>query len=60
MDALLPFVGALAAMGAMWFLWWFASSNRSRHPDAANPKIDRVRFRMAITVGAIAGFVMFG
>ena len=60
----MPLLGALAAMCAIWLLWWFAGSNRSRHPDVANPEIDRVRFRMAITLAVIAaiiaGLVMFG
>lgn len=63
-DSLLPLLGALAAMGALWYLWWFIGSNRSRHPDVANPEIDRVRFRMLLTVGVIvavvAGLMFFG
>lgn len=63
-DALFPLVGALLAMAAMWGLWQLAGSNRSRHPDVANPEVDRVRFRMVVTVGIIAAIVgalyMFG
>jgi len=63
-DSLYPLLGALAAMAAIWYLWWFVGSNRSRHPDVANPEVERVRFRMLLTVAVIvavvAGLVFFG
>lgn len=63
-DSILPLFGAIAAMGSIWYMWWFIGSNRSRHPDVANPEIDRVRFRMLMTVGiivaVIAGLYLFG
>lgn len=63
-DSLTPLIGALLAMSAVWGLWHLAGSNRSRHPDVANPEVDRVRFRMLMTVGIIAliifGFILFG
>ena len=63
-DSLYPLLGALAAMASIWYLWWFIGSNRSRHPDVANPEVERVRFRMLLTVGVIvavvAGLMFFG
>ncbi len=63
-DSIFPLLGALAVMGAIWYMWWFIGNNRSRHPDVASPEIDRVRFRMLMTVGiitaVIAGIYMFG
>jgi membrane protease YdiL (CAAX protease family) len=63
-DSLTPLIGALLAMSAVWGLWHLAGSNRSRHPDVANPEVDRVRFRMLATVGIIVaiifGFILFG
>ena len=63
-DSIFPLLGALAVTGAIWYMWWFIGSNRPRHPDVANSEIDRVRYRMLMTVGAIvaviAGVYLFG
>lgn len=56
-DSLTPLIGALLAMSAVWGLWHLAGSNRSRHPDVANPEVDRVRFRMLMTVGLVAALI---
>ena len=57
MSEITPLIGALLAMSAVWGLWHLAGSNRSRHPDVANPEVDRVRMRMLMTAGAVVAII---